>query len=145
VGQRRQPRLDGGVGRAHAVHVAHAEDDAAHVGLVRDAGRRELHHQREAHAVRGLSGLVGGGFGAPRTTTCLYTLTSDRDFVCDRVPGIPQISVGLGAAHGFKFASWFGRELAALATGAPVRPELAPFSMERESLYVPISREAWFV
>lgn len=89
--------------------------------------------------------LVGDGFGAPRTTTCLYTLTSDRDFVCDRVPGIPQISVGLGAAHGFKFASWFGRELAALATGAPVRPELAPFTMERDSLYVPISREAWLV
>ena len=89
--------------------------------------------------------LVGSGLGAPRTTTCLYTLTSDRDFVCDRVPGIPQVSVGLGAAHGFKFASWFGRELAALATGAPVRPELAPFSMERDSLYVPISRDAWLV
>ena len=89
--------------------------------------------------------LMGDGFGAPRSTTCLYTLTSDRDFVCDRVPGIPQFSVGLGAAHGFKFASWFGRELAALATGAPVRPELAPFSMERPSLYVPISREAWLV
>ena len=48
--------------------------------------------------------LVGDGFGAPRTTTCLYTLTSDRDFVCDRLPEHPQISVALGAAHGFKFA-----------------------------------------
>ncbi|MFN6118980.1 MAG: FAD-dependent oxidoreductase [Actinomycetes bacterium] len=92
-----------------------------------------------------VDGLLGPGMGTPRTTTCLYTLTSDRDFVCDRVPGLPQISVALGAAHGFKFASWFGRELAALATGAPVRAELAPFSMARPSLYVPISREAWMV
>jgi len=89
--------------------------------------------------------LLGSGMGAPRTTTCLYTLTSDRDFVCGRVPGVPQVSVALGAAHGFKFASWFGRELAALATGADVRPELQPFSMERPSLYAPISREAWLV
>ncbi len=34
--------------------------------------------------------------------------------------------VGLGAAHGFKFAAWFGRELAALATGSRTRPELGP-------------------
>jgi sarcosine oxidase len=92
-----------------------------------------------------MSSLVGGGFGAPRTTTCLYTLTSDRDFVCDRLPDHPQIMVGLGAAHGFKFASWFGRSLASLATGGPVGPELHPFSFERESLRVPISRDAWLV
>jgi sarcosine oxidase len=92
-----------------------------------------------------MNALVGGGFGQPRSTTCLYTLTSDRDFVCDRLPDHPQITVGLGAAHGFKFAAWFGRSLAALAVGGPADAELAPFSFRRPSLMVPISREAWLV
>ena len=61
--------------------------------------------------------LLGDRFGAPRTTTCLYTLTADRDFVVDRVPGCEQVCVALGAAHGFKFAAWFGRTLAELAAG----------------------------
>ncbi|MCU1359706.1 MAG: solA [Ilumatobacteraceae bacterium] len=89
--------------------------------------------------------LVGAGLGAPRSTTCLYTLTSDRDFVCDRLPEHPQISMALGAAHGFKFASWFGRTLAGLACGEPAGPQLAPFSFARPSLTVPISRDAWMV
>lgn len=92
-----------------------------------------------------MSGLVGDRFGRPRTTTCLYTLTSDRDFVVDRLPGLPQISVGLGAAHGFKFASWFGRELAELAVGGAARSALAPFSFERPSLHRPVDRAAWLV
>lgn len=89
--------------------------------------------------------LVGGRFAAPRTTTCLYTLTSDRDFVLDRLPGHPHVSVALGAAHGFKFASWFGRTLAGLACGDEVGPELAPFSFTRDSLHQPIDRAAWMV
>jgi sarcosine oxidase len=87
--------------------------------------------------------LVGPGLGTPRSTTCLYTMTSDRDFLCDRLPDHPQISAALGAAHGFKFASWFGRTLAGLACGEPAGPELAPFSFSRPSLTVPISRDAW--
>ena len=39
------------------------------------------------------------------TKTCLYTLTPDRDFVIDRLPDAPGVVVGLGAAHGFKYAS----------------------------------------
>ena len=89
--------------------------------------------------------LVGGGFGAPKVTTCLYTLTSDRDFVLDRLPGFPQVSIALGAAHGFKFASWFGRTLAALACGEEAGPELTPFAFTRPSLHVPIDRSAWLV
>ncbi len=89
--------------------------------------------------------LVGPGLGAPRTTTCLYTLTSDRDFLLDRLPEHPQISVALGAAHGFKFASWFGRTLAGLACGDGAAPELAPFSFSRPGLHAPIDRSAWMV
>jgi sarcosine oxidase len=89
--------------------------------------------------------LVGPGFGAPRTTTCLYTLTSDRDFLLDTLPGIPNVSVALGAAHGFKFASWFGRALAGLACGEPAGSDLAPFSFDRPGLHAPIDRAAWMV
>jgi sarcosine oxidase len=51
---------------------------------------------------------------ALETKTCLYTLTPDRDFVVDRVPGIAEIVVMLGAAHGYKFASVLGRIAAEL-------------------------------
>ncbi len=92
-----------------------------------------------------MAALVGDRFGAPRSTTCLYALTADRDFVVDRLPDHPNISVGLGAAHGFKFASWFGRTLARLATGMPPSPDLAPFSIDRAALKQPIRREKWLV
>jgi sarcosine oxidase len=99
----------------------------------------------EARLATFMEELVGPGFGAPRTTTCLYTLTSDRDFLLDRLPDHPQICVALGAAHGFKFASWFGRTLADLACGEPPGPELAPFSFQRPGLHAPIDRSAWMV
>jgi sarcosine oxidase len=92
-----------------------------------------------------MTGLVGDRLGPARTTTCLYTLTSDRDFVVDRVPGCEQISVALGAAHGFKFAAWFGRTLADLAPGAPRPPELAPFALDRPALHRPFDRAGWLV
>jgi sarcosine oxidase len=92
-----------------------------------------------------MEGLLGGGFGAPSTTTCLYTLTSDRDFVLDRVPEHPQVSFALGAAHGFKFASWFGQRLAGLATGGVPAVDLAPFALDRPGLSKPIDRSAWLV
>ena len=56
------------------------------------------------------------------TKTCLYTLTPDRDFVIDRVPGHPGIVVALGAAHGYKFAALFGRILAGLALDPARQP-----------------------
>jgi sarcosine oxidase len=90
-------------------------------------------------------GLVGPGFGPPRTATCLYTLTSDRDFLLDTLPDHPQISVALGAAHGFKFASWFGRTMAGLACGEPLDADLSIFSFAREGLHRPIDRAAWMV
>ena len=99
----------------------------------------------EDRLARFMAGLVGDRLGAPRTTTCLYTLTSDRDFVVDRVPGCEQISVALGAAHGFKFAAWFGRALAELAPGATRPPELAPFALDRPALQRPFDRAGWLV
>jgi len=70
------------------------------------------------------------------TKTCLYTLTPDRDFVVDRVPGHPDVLVLLGAAHGFKFASVLGRIATELVTDGviPSAPELQAFKIDRDSL-----------
>jgi sarcosine oxidase len=67
------------------------------------------------------------------TKTCLYTLTPDRDFVIDRVPGHPDVLVLLGAAHGFKFASVMGRIAAELLFDGrtPSSGELDAFRMDR--------------
>ncbi|MGH9174685.1 MAG: N-methyl-L-tryptophan oxidase, partial [Vicinamibacterales bacterium] len=54
---------------------------------------------------RFLSEHIPGSLGPVLyTKSCLYTMTPDRNFVLDRLPEHPRITVGLGAAHGFKFA-----------------------------------------
>jgi len=71
------------------------------------------------------------------TRTCLYTLTPDRDFVLDRLPEAPRVTVMLGAAHAFKFASHLGRIAAELVADGRTDADLAPFAIDR-----PILREA---
>ena len=100
-------------------------------------------------ALERLGSFVGGllpGIGPPHhTVTCLYTLTPDRDFVIDAVPGHPEVYVGLGAAHAFKFAPTFGRVLADLATTGGTSSEIAPFAMDRPALVDPDFRPTWLV
>ncbi len=81
-----------------------------------------------------------GALGPPiYTKTCLYTLTPDRDFVVDRVPEAPGVAVGLGAAHGFKYASVLGRILAELVTdgASPSDGEIDAFAIDRPILLEP--------
>ncbi len=86
------------------------------------------------------------GVGAVRSSkTCLYTLTPDRDFVLDRVPGVPEVVVGLGAAHGFKFAAWFGRTLVDLAVDGRTAADLEPFRLDRAALTDPSAEASWLV
>ncbi len=79
-----------------------------------------------------------------RSLRCQYTLTPDRDFVLDRVPGHPNVVVGLGAAHGFKFAPTFGRLLADLATGELDRAS-PTFALDRPALSDPAYAAHWLV
>lgn len=85
------------------------------------------------------------GSGRPvRSLRCQYTLTPDRDFVLDRVLGHPDVVVGLGAAHGFKFAPTLGRLLADLATGE--RESISPtFALDRPALTDPAYSAHWLV
>ena len=88
----------------------------------------------------------GGRLGAPlATTTCLYTLTPDRDFVVDSPAAHPNVHIALGAGHGYKFAAWFGRTLAALATGANPGCDLSPFRLDRPALTDPTWQPNWLV
>jgi sarcosine oxidase len=89
-----------------------------------------------------------GAVGPPiYTKTCLYTLTPDRDFVVDLLPDMPGIAVGLGAAHGFKFASVLGRILAELSTTGttPSAAEIARFGIDRPILLEHDPATSWMV
>src|SRR5262249_38466468 len=80
-----------------------------------------------------------------RPSPCLYTLTPDRDFVIDAVPGHPSVYVGLGAAHAFKFAPTFGRILADLATVGATTSDIGDFAADRTALADPAYAPTWLV
>ena len=89
-----------------------------------------------------------GALGPPiATRTCLYTLTPDRDFVVDRLPGQPGVAVVLGAAHGFKYASVLGRIVAELLVdgGTPSAPDLERFRIDRPILLERDPATSWMV
>jgi sarcosine oxidase len=79
-----------------------------------------------------LPGLDPAGIGAE---TCLYTLTSDEDFLLGRAG--PLVVGGGCSGHAFKFGPLLGEFLADLALGKdiPVPPER--FSLRRPALAVP--------
>jgi sarcosine oxidase len=89
--------------------------------------------------------LVPGAEDVVRVTTCLYTLTPDRDFVADVLPGHESVVVGLGAAHGFKFAPWFGRVLADLATSGSSSSDVSAFGLSRRGITDPDASLSWLV
>ena len=70
------------------------------------------------------------------TKTCLYTLTPDRDFVIDAVPGHENCLVAVGAAHGFKFASLIGKILGELAVDGATLSHVEPFRIDRPILLI---------
>ncbi len=84
--------------------------------------------------------------GTPvRSVRCQYTLTPDRDFVISPVPGHERVVVGLGAAHGFKFAPTFGRLLADLAVDGGTAFDLTPYRFDRPALSDPGYAAHWLV
>lgn len=80
-----------------------------------------------------------------RSLRCQYTLTPDRDFVLASVPGHPSVVVGLGSAHGFKFAPTFGRILADLATTGSTSSDISAYGFDRPGLTDPAYEPNWMV
>lgn len=76
-----------------------------------------------------------GGFGPYlKQKTCLYTMTPDREFVLDKVPGHDRAVIGLGAAHGFKFASIIGKSLVEMVFGDETKADVSAWGLDREVL-----------
>lgn len=75
--------------------------------------------------------------------TCLYDMTPDRDFVLDRLPGHPRITVGFGAAHAAKFAALIGEILTELALGGASRYPIGAFRADRPALNDPTFEPAF--
>jgi sarcosine oxidase len=70
------------------------------------------------------------------TRTCLYTLTPDRDFVLDSLSGYSNVFMALGAGHGFKFASLFGKILGELALDGQTSGDIRAFRFDRPVLHM---------
>lgn len=66
--------------------------------------------------------------------TCLFTNTSDHDFVIDFHPKSPRVLISSACSgHGFKFASAIGEIQADLVTDGRSRFDLTPFRLSRFS------------
>lgn len=78
-------------------------------------------------------------FGGPElyTKTCLYTVPPDQHFVLDTVPDHPQITVGVGAGHAYKFAALIGGLLADLALDRTPAQPIDAFTLTRPALTEP--------
>jgi sarcosine oxidase len=65
----------------------------------------------------------------------------------DRVPEAPGVVVGLGAGHGFKFASVLGRILVELAIDgdSPSGDELGAFRIDRPILLERDPATSWLI
>ena len=93
-----------------------------------------------------LERYLPGACGPPHVVkTCLYTLTPDRDFVIDRIPGHPNVSAAIGAGHAFKFASVIGRILSELALDGGTRTNIADFTIDRPILTMEAPPKSYMV
>ncbi|RJE21840.1 FAD dependent oxidoreductase [Aspergillus sclerotialis] len=66
-----------------------------------------------------------------RTVTCQYTITPDRQFIISPLKDHPDVILGLGAAHAFKFAPAFGRVLAELAIDGETAEDISKFGIPK--------------
>jgi sarcosine oxidase len=92
-----------------------------------------------------MGSLLPGSGPVVRSLRCQYTLTPDRDFVLAPVPDHPSVVVGLGSAHGFKFAPTFGRILADLVSTGQTSSDVSAFGFARPGLTDPTYQPNWMV
>jgi sarcosine oxidase len=76
--------------------------------------------------------LPGANGRCVKSTTCLYTVTPDGDFIIDSLPGYPHVVVASPCSgHGFKFAPVVGEILADLVTQRAPSHDIGRFSLKR--------------
>lgn len=69
--------------------------------------------------------------------TCVYDMPVDRDFILDKLPGHPNITVGIGAGHAAKFGSLLGQILADLTLTGKTDHPIEAFRADRPALTDP--------
>jgi sarcosine oxidase len=112
-----------------------AAQDAGGKPVTADARDFEVEPENLRGVQEFLSRYIPGALGPIiYTKTCLYTLTPDRDFVIDAVPGHDNVVVAIGAGHAFKFASQIGRLLSELAVDGTSTIDLTSFALDRPIL-----------
>lgn len=93
---------------------------------------------REAELEAFLAEHIPGSLGPKLySKTCLYTVPPDRDFILGTLPEQPNISVAIGAGHGYKFASLLGKILSELAIDGATPHDISLFSPVRPALVDP--------
>lgn len=116
--------------------------------IVTDPERRSFEPRADVNdAVTGFAAehLPAAVGGIRLAKTCLYTLTPDRDFVVDRVPGTEHVYTAIGAGHAFKFASLLGSILVDLSVDRSTRHDIGAFSAERAILHEPEPVKSYMV
>ncbi len=105
--------------------------------LVTTPETREVEPRADVtEAIRGFVAdhLPDADRGVHLARTCLYTLTPDRDFIVDRLPGSDRVVLAVGAGHAFKFASLLGSILVDLAVDGTTTHDISPFTADRAIL-----------
>lgn len=95
------------------------------------APRPSVTQRLRAYLEKYLPAVAGRHFGE---RICLYDNTPDREFIVDRLPGIPNILVAAGfSGHGFNSAAAIGFALSNLITDRETAIEISHFGLKRFS------------
>ena len=85
-----------------------------------------MFRQKVAPRFPGLSGRV------LQSKACMYTVTPDRHFVIDSLPGTPNVLVASACSgHGFKHSAGLGDAIAEQVLGLPTAYDLSAFQINR--------------
>ena len=85
-----------------------------------------MFRQKVAPRFPGLSGRV------LQSKACMYTVTPDRHFVIDSLPGTPNVLVASACSgHGFKHSAGLGDAIAEQVLGLPTACDLSAFQINR--------------
>lgn len=98
----------------------------------------EPNPEREAELEAFLQTYIPGALGPKLySKTCLYTVPPDRDFILGTLANPANVSIAIGAGHGYKFASLLGKILSELAIDGETPHDITVFSPERSALLDP--------
>ena len=125
------PAIDGKDGglKVATEQYLHATTDPMQVA--RDVSRDEINAMYDAFIE---PRLVGVGRKCVKAVSCLYTVTTDSNFVIDAHPDYENVLVASPCSgHGFKHSAAIGEALAQWATAGKTELDLSAFSFARFS------------